>query len=77
MREDCLVRGDGRGDTLHIHLPEGAQRAADRRGPVGAPADELADQIVVERADLVAGLVARVEARAEPVGHHQLGDAAR
>ena len=43
---------------------------------VAAPHDQLADQVVVVLADLVATLVAGVEANAEPVGWQQLGDRA-
>ena len=41
-------------------------------GAVLAPHDELADEVVVVLADLVAGLVAAVEADAEPVGRDEL-----
>ena len=43
---------------------------------VDAPDDELADEVVVVLADLVAGCVSAVQAHAEAVGHDELGDAA-
>ncbi len=49
-------------------------RPVDRGRPVGAPHDQLPDQVVVVLADLVAGLVAAVPAGAEARRHVELGD---
>ena len=49
-------------------LVERPQHAAAGRVAVGAPHDELADEVVVVLADLVAGLVAAVPAHAEALG---------
>ena len=45
---------------LDAELPEGPQRAGDGGRAVGPPANQLAGQIVVELADLIARLVAAV-----------------
>ena len=74
MAQDGQVGRDRRGDAADLHLLEGADRAGDRRRAVLAPHDQLADEVVVELADLVAGLVAAVEADAEAVRHLQLAD---
>ena len=60
------------GDALDLHLVEGPQHAPAGGLAVGAPDDELADEVVVELADLVAGLVAAVPADAEALGHASL-----
>ena len=74
MLKDRHVRRNGRRHTPDVHLAERPQRAADRRLTVPAPHHQLADQVVVELADLVAGLVAAVEAHPVAVGHLQRVD---
>ena len=77
VAQDREVGRDRRGDAFDDHLLEGPDGAGDRGRPVLAPHDQLADEVVVVLADRVAGLVAGVEAHAEPVGCDQLGDRAR
>ena len=57
-------------------LLERPDHAGDGGGAVLAPHDELADEVVVVLADLVAGLVAAVPADAEALRGDQLGDRA-
>src|SRR5829696_1439647 len=73
VTEDRQVGGDRRGDAADAHLLEGPDGAGDRRRAVLAPDDQLADEVVVELADLVTGLVPAVEADAEAVRDLQLG----
>ena len=74
--QDRQVGGDRRGDTLDHEFVERPDRAGDGDLAVAAPHDQLADEVVVVLADLVARLVAGVEAHAEAVGGDQLGDRA-
>ena len=76
MFEDRDVGRDGRRDTLDDHLVERAEHAATSGLAVDAPGHELADEVVVVLADLVAGCVSGVEAHTEAVGHDELRDAA-
>ena len=75
--EDRPVGGDRGGDPFDHRLVECPERASDRRIAVVAPDDQLADQVVVELADLVTGLVAGVEADAVAVGDFEPIDPAR
>src|SRR5690606_33251868 len=68
------VGRDGRGRADELELLQRPDRPVDRRLPVGAPADQLADEVVVELRDLVAGLVAAVPAHAEALRRAQPGD---
>ena len=77
MTQDRQIRRDRRGDTLDRHLLQRPDRTRDRGVAVLAPDDDLADQVVVELADLVARFVTAVEANAEAVGGDELGDPAR
>ena len=76
VRQDGDVRGLRRGDAVDLELAEGAQHAGDRRVPVLGPHHELADEVVVVLADLVARFVAAVPAHAEALRHVQLADRA-
>ena len=60
-------------DDEFVECPD---RPGDRDVTVAAPHDQLADEVVVVLADLVAGVVARVEADAESVRGEQLRDRA-
>jgi hypothetical protein len=60
--------------SISLERPEGA---ADGGVAVLAPHDELADEVVVVLADLVAGLVAAVPAGAVAAGRDELGDGCR
>jgi hypothetical protein len=62
---------------LDAELADGPDHAGDGRVAVRAPDDQLADQVVVELADLVPGLVATVPADPEPLRRHQRGDPSR
>ena len=68
VAQDRQVGGDRGGHTLDDQVFERADRAPDRRVAVFAPHDQLADQVVVVLADLVAGFVPGVEPHTEPVG---------
>jgi hypothetical protein len=70
------VGWDRRGDTLDDEFFEGANRPGDGDLAVAAPHDELADQVVVELADLVARQVPGVEANTETIRRDELGDLA-
>ena len=70
-REDGEVGGDRGGDALDPHLLERPDHAVDGGVAVVAPHDELADEVVVVLADLVAGLVAAVPAHAEALRRHE------
>ena len=72
--EDGDVGRDRRRDPGDAELPEGAEGPGDRRRSIAAPHDQLADEVVVELADLVAGLVAAVPAHTEPLRGHERGD---
>ena len=76
VAQDREVGGDRGGDAFDHHLLERTDGAGDRGRAVLAPHDQLADEVVVVLADRVAGLVAGVEADAEPVGRDELGDRA-
>ena len=69
MKSGCSriaqVGGDVGGDALDRHLPEGPQHAPPGLLAVGAPGDELGDEVVVVLADGVALAVAGVDAHAE------------
>ena len=77
VREDGHIGADGGGHPAHFQLVESAEGSGNGGGPVSAPADQLAHKIVVERADLVAGLVATVPAGAVAAGHSHPGDRPR
>ena len=59
----------------NVQFAKCPKHAPDGGVTVGAPHDQLADEVVVELADLVAGLKARVKAHAEAVGCTQRRDA--
>src|SRR5690606_16180972 len=71
VAQDGQVSRDGGGHALDPQLLEGPDRAIDGDVAVLAPDDQLADEVVVELADLVAGLVAAVPADAEALRGHQ------
>ena len=68
MPQDRQIGGNRGGDAFDDHLVECPNRAGDRRWAVTTPDDQLADEVVVVLADLVARLVPRVEPHAESVG---------
>ena len=71
VAQDRQVGGDRRGDALDHSSLERRDRARDRHVAVAAPHDQLADQVVVVLADLVAGVVPGVEAHTESVGRQR------
>ena len=77
MLQDGDVGRDGRGDAIDHALLERTERTADGRGAVVTPAHQLADQVVVVLADLVAGLVTGVEPGTEATRRLEFGDRAR
>ena len=74
--QNCQVGGDGGVDTFNNHLFKCTNGARDCRWAIFAPHDELANQVVVVLADLVATFVARVKAHTETIGRNKLGDLA-
>src|SRR5713101_245887 len=74
MAQDGDVGRNGGGDTFDLGFAKGAQHSMDRFLAVGAPHDELADQVVVELADGVAFFVAGIGPHAVPVGPAKAGD---
>ena len=75
--QDGDVGGNGRRDAFDLEFADGAQCTSNRSVAVSAPHDQLADQVVVVLADLVAGLIAGVEASSETVGNRQRRDRPR
>ncbi len=76
MLQDGEVGGDRGRHTFDDEFVERPDRAGDRHVTVASPHDELADEVVVVLADLVAGVVAGVETDTEPVRREQLRDRA-
>ena len=74
--EDLDVGRDGGGRTLDDHLVEGAEHAGDGLVPVRRPDTELAHEVVVVLADLVAALVTAVPPDTDALGRGELGDRA-
>ena len=77
IAEDGEIGGNGGGHPFHDELLESPNRAGDRHIPVATPHDELADEVVVELADLVARLIATVPPDAETMRRTELGDQSR
>ena len=74
--EDGDVGRDRGGDAFDPQLAECSEGAVDGDLPRAAPDDELADEVVVELTDLVAGFVAGVPAGAETIGWGERRDRA-
>ena len=74
--QDCQVGGNRGVNTFDNHLFKCTNGAGNCRGAIFTPHDELADQVVVVLADLVATFVARVEAHTKTIGRNKLGDLA-
>ena len=74
VREDRDVGRLGGGDALDLELAERSQHPRDGDVAIAAPHDELADEVVVVLADLVARFEAAVPPHAETLRHPQLGD---
>ena len=68
LREHRLVDGDVGRQALDDELVEGDAAAGDGGRPVRAPHDELAEERVVERRDLVAAVQVRVHPDARAAG---------
>src|SRR5258706_458733 len=67
-REDLLVRRDVRGDADDGEFVERALHPRDGLGAIATPGDDLREQRVVERRDLVALEAVRVDPDAGPTG---------
>ena len=65
--QNCQVGGDGGVNTFNNHFFECTNGAGDCGWAIFAPHDELADQVVVVLADLVATFVTRVEAHTKTI----------
>src|SRR5207253_4024597 len=65
-REERLVDRDVRHEALDEQLVESDLAALDRRGPVRTPDDELAQERVVERRNLVPGVQVGIHPDAGP-----------
>ncbi|CAB4659069.1 unannotated protein [freshwater metagenome] len=76
MLEDGEVGGNRCGDSLNAELTQSAQRATNRSLTIGAPANELANEVVVVLADGVARLVAAIPAGSKTSRRNQRGDVA-
>ncbi|CAB4948024.1 unannotated protein [freshwater metagenome] len=74
MLEDGDIGRDCGGDALDAELAQCSQCAGDGGGTILAPADQLADEVVVVLADGVARLVATIPAGAETSGRNERAD---
>jgi len=75
--ENRDVGGDGGGHPFHLEFGESTEHASYGGGPVVTPHDQLADEVVVELADLIAGFVAGVESGGEAARRAQGGYGSR
>src|SRR5665811_468366 len=66
--QEGAVEGTVRDDAVHDQLVEGGLGAGDRGRPVMPPDDELAEERIVERRHVVAGVQVRVHPHARPAG---------
>src|SRR4029077_3822829 len=66
IREERLVDGAVRHETVHHQFRERSPAAGDGRLAIRSPGDELAEEAVVERRDLIAGVQVGIEADAGP-----------
>ena len=77
VRQDGQIGGDRGGHAGDRGLLERTDHAGDRTVAVTTPHAQLAGEVVVELADLVAGFISAVPADADAGGHVELGERAR